>query len=166
MGSLKVLNYSNSIKATYNGSNYLSPYKMTFFKCFDPNCGTCTYDQPNEAIGSKICTACASGYTYLASLDQCVSNLCGNGVFNAGEICDSGIGLQGCILNCNGSATNFTCTPPTASAASVCSCIADHGLQSGLCKPVCGNGKLQTGEACDAGNPVTFPGCLNDCSGS
>jgi hypothetical protein len=95
MGANFHLNASNAIKANVQMNFHYSPFQILIFKCFDPNCQNCTYDEPNLLTGSKICTACATGFTYKADIQQCVSNLCGNGVLNGAEICDSGAGFIG-----------------------------------------------------------------------
>jgi hypothetical protein len=163
MGASRLRVHTNSLKTVYfNTTSYYSPFRTTLYRCFDPNCLTCTFD--NLAGGSKLCTVCASGFTFKPEIQECVSDLCGNGVLNGTEICDSGPTLFGCLVNCKGIKANFTCSGLTSSSPSLCSCIADHTLNStlGSCLPTCGNGKKQTGEGCDAG---TNPGCLPDCSG-
>ena len=56
--------------------------------CEDSNCLICSNDSVNQATGSKLCTQCASGFTWESSIKKCLS--CGNGFVEIGEVCDDG----------------------------------------------------------------------------
>jgi hypothetical protein len=58
LGSMFTKNFSNSIKASFNGTDYFTPFLLTLFLCQDPNCDVCSFDVANEAVGSKLCTLC------------------------------------------------------------------------------------------------------------
>jgi uncharacterized repeat protein (TIGR01451 family)/MYXO-CTERM domain-containing protein len=85
-------------------------------------------------------------------------NTCGNGVHEAGEICDDSntIGGDGCEATCKLS-DGEDCDAPSECDSNLC--IAD------VCVPdnVCGNGVLETGEVCDDGNATPSDGCEATC---
>jgi trimeric autotransporter adhesin len=113
-----------------------------------------------------------------AQNDSCVNN-CGNGVIDAGEVCDGGLlggescGTQGCsaggTLACNASCTGFDtsgCFGCTVCGDGVCesgedcnSCATDciGGTTTGA---VCGNG------ICEAGDGEDCVTCAADCNGA
>lgn len=72
---------------------------------------------------------------------------CGNGVVEAGEVCDdaNGVDGDGCSASCQLEA-NAQC-PATG----------------GLCE-VCGNGVKESSEGCDDGNAVAADGCSSSCT--
>ncbi len=92
-----------------------------------------------------------------------VSNLCGNGITNPGEVCDDGNGTNndGCDTSCRLS-NGQTCTMDDQCSSGVCDTMG-----SGKCEPAntCGNGKLDiaNNEFCDDGNTTGGDGCEADC---
>jgi hypothetical protein len=48
MGTTMSMSFTNSIKATYQAIDYLTPFKITLFKCYDTLCEECTFDTVNE----------------------------------------------------------------------------------------------------------------------
>jgi hypothetical protein len=48
MGTTMSMSFTNSIKATYQAIDYLTPFKITLFKCYDTLCEKCTFDSLNE----------------------------------------------------------------------------------------------------------------------
>jgi cysteine-rich repeat protein len=82
--------------------------------------------------------------------------LCGNGVLDPGESCDTGIaaGMPGaCPTQCS----SGPC-PTTLVGAGCAALCATAGNAS-----CCGNGQVEPGEACDDGNTNDFDGCSSDC---
>src|SRR5262249_54055093 len=85
--------------------------------------------------------------------------LCGNGIVDPGEACDTALpaGTDGaCPTDCS----------PTGP------CKSSQLRSAGSCQARCetqaladcyGNGMLEQGEACDDGNGVDFDGCSSDC---
>jgi uncharacterized repeat protein (TIGR01451 family)/MYXO-CTERM domain-containing protein len=86
--------------------------------------------------------------------------LCGNGQVNAGEVCDDGnpTNGDGCDTNCLLS-NNEDCTMDNQCSSGVCD------PSSGTCEPAntCGNGKVESPEACDDGGTVAGGACEADC---
>jgi cysteine-rich repeat protein len=83
-------------------------------------------------------------------------NLCGNGVLDPGESCDTGIaaGMPGaCPIQCSSSPC------PTTLAGAGCSARCEPAAGAACC----GNGLVEAGEACDDGNTNDFDGCSSDC---
>jgi len=60
-----------------NGSSFSTPFNIVIYKCFDPNCFTCSYDLVNLATGSLQCTTCNVGYTLYPPTLICME--CGDG---------------------------------------------------------------------------------------
>ena len=85
---------------------------------------------------------------------------CGNGVVEGSESCDEGNseGLDGCSADCAEIEEGYRC--PEAGKA--CEKIDKPGPEPE--KAECGNGKVETGEACDDGNKDSGDGCSSDCT--
>lgn len=85
------------------------------------------------------------------------AKLCGNGKLDEGEICDGNFigAFEGAPLNCS-----FVTNRPSEGSLS---CNEDCTLNTNACIPLCGNGKLDPKEECDAGNPSTSSYCTNNC---
>ncbi len=85
---------------------------------------------------------------------------CGNGVVNAGEICDDGdaVNGNGCDNDCKLS-DGQPCTGDNQCHSDVCDPASD------VCEPAntCGNGRLEALEACDDGGTSNGDGCSASC---
>lgn len=107
---------------------------------------------------TSTCTAVEEGYRCPTPGVACVRydvSSCGDGVLNDGEACDDGNAESGdgCTADCSRVEEGFTCDTP----GSACTPISEE-------KPLCGNGALDDGEACDDGNAESGDGCAADCS--
>ncbi len=103
---------------------------------------------------------CQSGVCDDTSMTCEPANVCGNNTIEAGEACDDG-------NTTNGDGCSSTCRRENGQP-----CTDDNQCQSGVCDDtsmtcepanVCGNGALDTGEACDDGNVVSGDGCSSVC---
>ena len=116
-----------------------------------------------------------------ANSDPDCSASCGNGALEGGESCDTAIpaGQKGsCPTNCD---DGIACTTDTL-VGSGCSAACSHstvnncGIKDGCCpqgcnantdgdcKPICGNGQVETGESCDTAIPAGQKGsCPTNC---
>ncbi len=122
---------------------------------------------------------CPSGAN--AGNDNDCSPMCGNGVREANEVCDTGIvaGMpNACPTACN---DNVACTTNTLGNGGTCQAVClfppittpvggDGCCPTGAtantdtdCAPRCGNGAAEAGEQCDDGNQVDTDACGNDC---
>jgi cysteine-rich repeat protein len=76
---------------------------------------------------------------------------CGNGMIDAGEICDGAqLGGQNCTTFGYSNGAGLTCS-------------ATCQLDSATCKPTCGDGKVEPTEGCDDGNTKPGDGCDAAC---
>lgn len=127
--------------------------------------------------GDGCCPAGANANTD----DDCAA-MCGNGVLEAGELCDTGItagagacpdacdDLQACttdaLINpntCNAACTNTTITMTIA--GDQCCPMGATELTDSDCSPDCGNGAVETGETCDTDiNPGEAGACPTTCT--
>jgi len=137
----------------------------------DPADDTCACDQSVDCPAGQLCETAAAP-------NACVDPGCGNNVLEAGEGCDDGNTTPGdgcddaCLLElgepCGADAecASELCDPDN----STCTCDDAADCSNGqLCNldvdpnqcvdPGCGNGVLETGEACDDGNLVAADGC-------
>ena len=126
---------------------------------------------------------CPSGCN--ANNDRDCSPVCGNGVVESGETCDTAIGAgqQGhCpsgIADCDDGIActvdgfiGSACTSQCTHTAATCSFTADGCCPSGCnanndtdCPPVCGNGVVEPGENCDTAIPQGQIGaCPQSCT--
>ncbi len=132
---------------------------------------SCSVD--NLPIGAD-CTiggngACASGVCDTTETPATCepANRCGNGVLEAGELCDDGNGTggDGCSAICfvDGLPTGSDCTNggSAACASGVCDTTATPDTCEGA--GTCGNGVVEAGEACDDGNGTSGDGCSATC---
>ena len=85
-------------------------------------------------------------------------NPCGNGVLEPGEQCDDGNSVDD--DSCSRTCVSATCTDGSRNQGEA---GVDCGGPCGQVCMVCGNGVLQTGEACDDGNTVDNDFCSNQC---
>lgn len=122
---------------------------------------------------------CPSGAN--ANTDNDCSAMCGNGVLEAGELCDTGItaGAGACPIGCN---DNQACTTDQLVSANTCQArctntqitMAMNGdgcCPSGAtstndndCLPSCGNGVVNAGETCDTAIANGNGRCPTTCS--
>ena len=102
----------------------------------------------NEECGSGVCAARACS----------IANICGNGVVEGDEACDSGnnLDIEGCTPECKRSLGEL-CSVDEQCASSNC--------EQGSCNNArtCGDGALQEGEQCDDGNDRDGDGCSRTC---
>ena len=144
------------------------------------NAGTCTAACSNVAItacvGGDGC--CPAGCTHANDSD--CSSLCGNGVVDQGETCDTAIqsGTGKCPTDCN---DNNACTHDMLLSGGTCMAACSHvaitactngdgccasgcnSLNDNDCQPRCGNGVIEAGEQCDDGNTNAGDGCSPTC---
>jgi fibro-slime domain-containing protein len=108
----------------------------------------------------------------------CVPQVCGDSVIEPGETCDDGnmASGDGCSSSCQLEGDYYACVAgqPCVDTrncdelveAGVIKAGADSGCSAPVKVPVCGDGFLDPGEACDTGGDVGTPisGCAADCS--
>ena len=91
------------------------------------------------------------------------ANSCGNGVLEAGEICDDGntTNGDGCEASCR-LTDGEECMMNDQCDSGQC----DTTTNPGICEPAvgCGNGLRQAGEGCDDGNTTSGDGCSATCN--
>jgi hypothetical protein len=116
MGTTMSMSFTNSIQATYQANVYLTPFKITLFKCYDMLCEKCKFDTVNELIGSKLCSQCKKGYK--VEIDGCIEN-CGDGFIIGKEKCDDNK-KGGCKEDCSGIKEGYTCTGGNETSPSLC----------------------------------------------
>ena len=126
------------------------------------------------ASGSTIDGCCPAGATSLTDKDCPAA--CGNGLLEAGEICDpgitSGVGKCPTLADCDdqnlctadtlaGGACNRKCLNTTIAANATtkdgCCPSGANSKTDKDCPPLCGNGIIEAGELCDTGI-VSGPG--------
>ncbi len=116
-----------------------------------------------------------------ATTDSDCAAVCGNGVLEAGEMCDTGIasGAGACPTSCN---DGLACTTDTLMNASTCQAACSHTAitmpanndgccppgattaNDNDCLPGCGNGVVDPGETCDTGIATGTGACPTSCS--
>ena len=80
---------------------------------------------------------------------------CGNGIIGTGETCD------GTAFGAIDSCTDY---PEFSGGTLKCTSSCQLDTSSCIKKPVCGNGILESGEACDDGNKINGDGCSSSCT--
>ena len=164
-----------------SGENPEVPGSGTVYFVAPDNCGDNVLDSgegcdDGNRVGGDGCSAscllelnepCTSSEACDSNLCNvtCVEpNVCGNGVIEMFEVCDSTPGCaQTCLLE-DGEACDMVTAP--LSAASACeSGVCDASEMPARCEPVdtCGNGQLEDAEACDDGNDTSGDGCGHTC---
>lgn len=140
---------------------------------------TCEFSAITAAIDGDGC--CPDGAN--ANTDDDCSAMCGNGILETGELCDTGItmGLAGsCPTACN---DQMSCTTDALMSANTCqarcvfTAITTNTPGDGCCRPGatpgqdsdcagCGNGVLETGlgETCDTAIASGAGKCPTTCS--
>jgi fibro-slime domain-containing protein len=129
-----------------------------------------TCDDGNTANGdgcSAVCQiepgATCTGAT--GGKSTCTPSICGNGVKEGNEACDCGTDNVTYPGGCNGpnglffgdgSGCSRTCTKEP-----IC---RDSSGKAQACATTCGNGAIETGEACDDGNTNAGDGCSAACT--
>lgn len=145
--------------------------------------------KPNLALGALVCVAIGCGRDRLEGLadenrpHEAADAACGNGVLDAGEACDTQIaGEGGCSDVCLPLGTCFTAELTGVACARVCKQteILAPIVSDGCCPrgaapsddsdcgllEQCGNGVVDTGEACDTGITQGSGACPAACSPS
>lgn len=138
---------------------------------------TCEYSTISAAVDGDGC--CPAGAN--ANTDSDCSAMCGNGILEAGELCDTAIvaGAGACPMTCN---DTQSCTTDTLMSAGSCqaqcvfTAITTNTPGDGCCRPGaipaddsdcalgCGNGVIDPGETCDTGILVGPGACPTTCS--
>ncbi|HSA32286.1 MAG TPA: DUF4215 domain-containing protein [bacterium] len=151
------------------------------------SCTPCAKGYYNAGTGQSACTACTAGH-YAATTGQTACDPCSAGQYNPS------IGQMACLNCAPGSYTDTTgntaCTPcapgeyqPASGQIACVACeegtyaantgsVACAGCPTGMdslagadsCSPICGDGLLVLGEACDDGNEEPGDGCADDCT--
>src|SRR5512138_2257210 len=93
-------------------------------------------------------------------------SLCGDGVLTSDEVCDDGpaLGQGGCAVDCQTILPGWICPFPGRPCRPVASSVAIDGGAGAA--PICGNGVLEPGEACDDGSASddrNYGGCTTQC---
>jgi fibro-slime domain-containing protein len=93
--------------------------------------------------------------------------VCGDGVLGAGETCDCGTDPARLPANCTGPNGLFngdgTGCSKTCTKEPICRGTTGTGMAH-ACATTCGNGNIETGEACDDGNLSDGDGCSSTCT--
>src|SRR4051812_35663125 len=140
---------------------------MKFLACLFLITAACA-TQPSSAVCERSGIVCPEGTKCAAVQAVCIINDCGDGVVNAGEVCDDGniINGDGCSSDCR---SKESCGDGLVSSAGGELCddgnTNDGDGCSHDCKSleVCGNGIKDFGEACDDGNTAPGDGCSANC---
>jgi cysteine-rich repeat protein len=151
------------------------------FACNDPQLQVACFD---NCLGFRADDCCGDGE--FADAGACFNlterPLCGDGLLDAGEQCDDGNNSpgdgcsRGCIIEggfvCNNGTAPSSCNQLPASCGDgvsssqfgeVCD-PPDGNTCNSFCQPAqCGDGEVQTGEACDDGNLGDGDGCSATC---
>lgn len=123
------------------------------------------------APDSVVCASgllCPPGHSCSADQMSCISNSCGNGIVEAGEVCDDGNVLDhdGCSADCTSDekcgngivdlSMGEVCDDKNQLSGDGCSadCKSDES---------CGNGIIDVGEMCDTGSLLQGQRCSADC---
>ena len=144
--------------------------------------GTCTAACVNAPITTPANGdgCCPPGATPANDTDCIVGPGCGNGIVDPGETCDTLIlaGPGRCPTTCsdgmvctrdvlvNPGTCTAACSFPTITmpaAGDGCCPAGANATNDSDCLPRCGNGVVETGEACDDGNTNNTDACSNTC---
>jgi virginiamycin B lyase len=139
----------------------------------------CTYDnecQTGRCENAK-CDVCQGGnecQSGQCNAGTCLS-LCGNGMLDAGEVCDPGPAggndtcTDACLLAEGGQCKrDADCQTGLCSNGQCIGCSRGSECASGICVSgscidLCGNGRQELLEQCDDGNRITGDGCSRFC---
>lgn len=145
------------------------------------NGGTCSAECQNTAITLPMDDDGCCPPNANSNNDNDCTGVCGNGVLESGEACDTAIGMNmpgACPTGCN---DNDSCTTDTLLSGGTCAATCtnapitspingDSCCPSGAnanndddCTPVCGNTVIEAGEQCDDGNTMSGDGCSATC---
>ena len=87
----------------------------------------------SDCTGAYVGYVCSGGTTTTPSVCTCLPGFsgnpcqttCGDGLVAGSEVCDDG-NLGGCLPDCSGVQTNYTCTSGSPSTPSVCNCMTGY----------------------------------------
>jgi fibro-slime domain-containing protein len=114
----------------------------------------CDDGNVNDGDGCSHTCLIEPGSSCTGTPSVCTNSVCGDGVKQSGEACDLGA-LNG-LFNGDGSGCSKTCTQEPV-------CRNAQG-KTQACATSCGNGNIETGEACDDGNLDNNDGCSSTCT--
>jgi fibro-slime domain-containing protein len=113
----------------------------------------CDDGNSNNADGCSSTCLVEPGATCLVPGRPCTIAVCGNGMVEAGESCDTGA-LNGLFYG-NALGCSKTCTQEPK---------CRDGATTRACDVTCGNGNVEMGEECDDGNLAAGDGCSPTCA--
>jgi fibro-slime domain-containing protein len=118
--------------------------------------GSETCDDHNQKSGDGCSASCRieAGYWCTGAPSACVTSVCGNGMIEGDETCDDGSGNG--VFHGDGTGCSRTCRKEPN-----CHDATGHNQ---ACAAVCGDGFVETGEACDDGNLIAGDGCSTTCA--
>jgi cysteine-rich repeat protein len=122
--------------------------------------------QKPDAVSCPTGIYCPAGTKCAARQAVCLTTDCGDGVLQAGEVCDDGnlFDGDGCSSTCR---SDETCGNGVTDRAAGEQCddwnrVDGDGCSAGCKRETCGNGRVDAGEECDPGHETA--GCDVDCT--
>ena len=108
-------------------------------------------DATVEVLGDRMdgrVDAATCGIRGTPACEEVTTDVCGNAVLTAPEVCDDGntVSGDGCTADCTAVEPGWRCRVPGRS-----------------CAPICGDRVLEGSETCDDGNTVKGDGCSSFC---